>query len=357
MLKGRFPASEFAPELQAVATKLTAATIELWRRVKGKMLPTPAKFHYVFNMREMSRTFQGILLTPKDTIKSGGIVQPCGDQGLTLLRLWRHECARVFMDKLTTNVDKKWYEGTMEEVIEGYFGGSTAGAVREEYFFVDFFREDVYDDDEVLQELAPKIYEAGGPLQNVRDRVKSFMAKHNEENPSRKLELVLFEDALRHLIRISRIIEMPRGSALLVGVGGSGKQSLTRLAAYIARHRLFQITLTKTYNMNALKEDLKSVYDTAGHLRRWAVPSLAPAGQLRGHSGAIKHIAVHPSQPYVATASLDRTCLVFHADTRQLLRRLYLKQRLAAVLFAPGAAAAQGSRGTAASDGLAGPPD
>ena len=62
--------------------------------------------------------------------------------------------------------------------------------------------------------------------------------------------------------------------------------------------------------------------DTAGHLRRWALPSLAPAGQLRGHSGAIKHIAVHPSQPYVATASLDRTCLVFHADTRQLLRRL-----------------------------------
>jgi len=87
--------------------------------------------------------------------------------------------------------------------------------------------------------------------------------------------------------------------------------------------------------------------DTAGHLRRWALPSLAPAGQLRGHSGAIKHIAVHPSQPYVATASLDRTCLVFHADTRQLLRRLYLKQRLAAVLFAPGAAAARGGVGEA----------
>jgi dynein heavy chain len=88
MLRGRFAAPEFSAEACAVAHKLTGATIELWRRVKAKMLPTPAKFHYVFNMRELSRTFQGILLTPKDTIKTGGAVVPSADQALNLLRLW-----------------------------------------------------------------------------------------------------------------------------------------------------------------------------------------------------------------------------------------------------------------------------
>jgi dynein heavy chain len=48
------------------------------------------------------------------------------------------------------------------------------------------------------------------------------------------MDLVLFEYALKHILIILRIIRQPRNSALLVGLGGSGRKSFAQLASFIA---------------------------------------------------------------------------------------------------------------------------
>ena len=97
-------------------------------------------------------------------------------------------------------------------------------------------------------------------------QLNSFLVEtlENYNDINAAMNLVLFEDAIFHILRINRILESPRGNALLIGVGGSGKQSLSRLAASISALEVFQITLRKGYSMADLKVDLGGLYMKAG---------------------------------------------------------------------------------------------
>lgn len=86
---------EFDEEVKLVGHEITDTSIDLYSNVVKRMLPTPTKIHYMFNLRDISKIFQGLLRSHKDYHNTKS----------TLLRLWIHECFRVFYDRL---IDDKY---------------------------------------------------------------------------------------------------------------------------------------------------------------------------------------------------------------------------------------------------------
>lgn len=72
------------------------------------------------------------------------------------------------------------------------------------------------------------VYNVVPGYEQLRKTLNDKLAEYNESNAV--MDLVLFQQAMEHICRITRIISLPRGNAMLVGVGGSGKQSLARYA-------------------------------------------------------------------------------------------------------------------------------
>lgn len=78
------------------------------------------------------------------------------------------------------------------------------------------------------------------------------------------MNLVLFNYATEHLLRVRRIISQSGGHGLLVGVGGSGRQSMTRLAALMGDYAVFQIEIKKNYRIQEWREDMKKLMKDCG---------------------------------------------------------------------------------------------
>lgn len=86
--------------LQDLTAPITVVTLGLYNYVIEKLPPTPSRFHYIFNLRDLSRVYEGLTLSTIDKVKT--VAQ--------MVRLWRNECLRIFYDRLINDGDKSIVE-------------------------------------------------------------------------------------------------------------------------------------------------------------------------------------------------------------------------------------------------------
>jgi dynein heavy chain len=143
----------------------------------------------------------------------------------TLSRLWINESMRVFHDRLINNDDKKWFTSLIMELCTKNF------RMNVEYEEV-FVKEKIMFGDLLKLEAPTKLYEEIKDKTKLMKVLNGMLDEYNVGN-SNKMNLVFFEDAVEHILRIARTLRQPRGNIMLIGVGGSGKQSLTKLCSFM----------------------------------------------------------------------------------------------------------------------------
>ncbi|KAF5218447.1 dynein heavy chain [Trypanosoma cruzi] len=262
ILQGFFQAKNFSGEVRDMAKSLVNASVEIFNKTRDTMRPKPTTPHYTFNLRDLAKVFQGITqVTPRVCKLKRSVT-----------RLWIHELLRCFYDRLATQEDRTYFtEDLMMDALTRFVSGQHSHA---DYFegdplvWADFLRIGAVD--RVYEELT-EFKKLPGILSDYQDDYNAYMSggtgrEDDDGSGGAKsvLNLVFFKDHCEHLVRIIRILRQPRGNALLVGVGGSGKRSLTRLAASIAERQTLEIAVGKGYSMNEFHEFLLDLYTTAG---------------------------------------------------------------------------------------------
>jgi len=231
ILRGYFDLKE-DPGLSLQAEDVIKATVDIYEQSIQTFLPTPSKCHYTFNLRDLSKVIQGMLMCPYDEI----------DNKDYCTKLFACEIFRVFRDRLVDEDDRRKFSEMSHRIMETHLSMDWSLEDFETVIFGDYDNQ-------------RRNYVLLNATSELIPRLDELLMLYNAENSP--MNLVFFEDCVQHLTRVARTLRQERGNMLLVGYGGSGRRSMARLGASINEITTFTIEITKSYREKEFHDDIK----------------------------------------------------------------------------------------------------
>ena len=222
------------PALSLLTEDIIAAGVDIYLKAIVTFLPTPTKCHYTFNLRDMSKVIQGMLMCPYAEIED----KPY------MIQLFANEVWRVFRDRLISPEDRKQMSKMAHGLLEKRLKLGWELSAFENTIFGDYDNQ-------------KRCYLKLGEVDTLIPRLEELLAVYNAEHS--QMNLVFFEDCIQHLTRIARTLKQERGNALLVGLGGSGRRSMAMFGGGINDIETFAIEITKSYREKEFHEDIKAL--------------------------------------------------------------------------------------------------
>ncbi|KAI9728167.1 MAG: hypothetical protein M1828_004628 [Chrysothrix sp. TS-e1954] len=225
------------PNLRGHSQALTEAMVDAYEASQSHFTPK-IQPHYIYSPRELTRWVRGVYeaIRPLETLDVEGLV-----------RIWAHEALRLFQDRLVNEDERVWTSETNKRIaVEHFPTVDMDRALAQPILFSNWLSKHYVPVDR----------------DQLRDFVKARLRTFCEEEVD--VPLILYDDALDHVLRIDRVFRQPQGHVILIGVSGSGKTTLSRFVAWMNGLKVFQIKVHGKYSSDDFDEDLRNVLRRCG---------------------------------------------------------------------------------------------
>eukprot|EP00762_Andalucia_godoyi_P006421 ANDGO_02891.mRNA.1 Dynein-1-beta heavy chain len=238
----------FFKDVRFVVAHMVKVMCGLFQKVTADLRPTPTKSHYLFSLRDLSAVITGVVRASPLAVSNAS----------ELLLLFRHELQRVFRDRLVDEQDGLWFDAAVKDLLSATDDKAILTSLRS----VDHDHNDVFQDFLNTESLV-------GTYHKVQHRsmvdlyLRNALDDYNAQT-GKPMHIVLFGQAVEHVCRIIRVLRQSGGNCLLLGIGGSGRQSLVRLAAFICDHVLIELSSSSDVSLLEWRNDLKKAMKVSG---------------------------------------------------------------------------------------------
>ncbi|KAH0539600.1 hypothetical protein KQX54_006018 [Cotesia glomerata] len=250
--------NQFSSDVIGSVNSMINATIYVYNSLIERKF-TPNDQMCQFNLRDIAKVVSGCSLIHKESAETK----------ITLIRLWVHESLRIFGDRITGEEDSDWLFVKIKEAVKANFKDTFESVfdhlpkqndklTRKSFkslIFANFM--------DVDKEPSNRRYEEITSKDALKNKIVFYLNEFNQKF-DKKLDLLILSDVLKHLVRVCRVLATPGGHLLMLCTGGSGRKSLTQLAAFMEKQSFSELTVNPYYNLEKWRSDLKKVLKSCG---------------------------------------------------------------------------------------------
>jgi dynein heavy chain len=269
--------------IQMYSSNIVEAIIDISLKVFERFKPTPMKAHYTFNWRDTRKVLLSMQMIEANSLK----------KQVNVMKLLYHECYRNFGDRILMVHDKRWFAETLKKVCSEHFyvveqlevfespespkkgskegqpaedekeGKGAANAATDE---LDPKRKDQFlwpiaDPDQLFfskwNQEVEGFYMEVDRIDEIDKVIEANLERYNDSNERVRLDLILFNQLNRLMLKILRVISTPSGHLINVAMKGFGMNSVIKLVAFAAAHQLREFEVFEGFQHDEWHAELR----------------------------------------------------------------------------------------------------